>query len=729
MTSPVFFDSTGKRRRLVGRLIALLLSLIVISALAFATTIVRVPASAALGFDRERQQPLPFKTHIARWKHRIPQWGNPAGAQRPINAAFYVPWDEESVSALRTHYDRLDWVIASNAWLDRKTLALKVQIDTPLRTLVRSRLHRPKLFLMVQNVDDKVWFGPEMSRLFHDPRKSDALVEGLIAATKRVRWQGVVFDIENLPNETLPAYRDFLARAHARFAKAGLLMSVTVPAGEPAWNLKRFSDAVDHVIFMDYDQHWQGGEAGPIAAQNWFASMLADARSKIPAAKLIIALGNYGYDWHDGIADALTVNEAWLAAHDSGATPAFDPASSNSGFAYDEGGTKHTVWLMDAATSWNQLAQLRGGVAGIALWRLGSEDPGYWEAVAAWQARRMPRLETIAPAPGTDIDGSGEILRIAALPKGGRRTIRFGKDGMIVDEKVSSLPSPYVVQRTGAADSKKIALTFDDGPDPTWTPRILDILKRERCPATFFIIGENALSSGSCSAHGAEGMRSAATPTPIPIWPAPDARRVPAQHHAAAVPGLTGRSLRLFRAPYFGDAEPTTADEIEPALQAQNRGYISVGLHVDPGDWKRPGVKRSSTRRFRSPIARLHRRPNAAAISCCSMMPAAIASRRSRRCRRSSISCVPRAISSCPCRAGGPPRDVAMPGLTERPGGGRDRSVHLRRDRRIITALGWIFLFAISIGIARAIILSALALIQARREGRTIFPTIDPAGS
>ncbi len=43
-----------------------------------------------------------------------------------------------------------------------------------------------------------------------------------------------------------------------------------------------------------------------------------------------------------------------------------------------------------------------------------------------------------------------------------------------------------------------------------------------------------------------------------------------------------------------------------------------------------------------------------------------------------------------------------------------------------ITALGWIFLFAISIGILRAITLSALALIQARREGRTIFPTIDP---
>ncbi|NWP10178.1 hypothetical protein GY969_22990, partial [Escherichia coli] len=52
----------------------------------------------------------------------------------------------------------------------------------------------------------------------------------------------------------------------------------------------------------------------------------------------------------------------------------------------------------------------------------------------------------------------------------------------------------------------------------------------------------------------------------------------------------TGRSVRLFRAPYFGDAEPTTADELIPALTAQRAGYTNVGLHVDPNDWQRPGV-------------------------------------------------------------------------------------------------------------------------------------------
>uniref|UniRef100_UPI0035243012 polysaccharide deacetylase family protein n=1 Tax=Salmonella enterica TaxID=28901 RepID=UPI0035243012 len=56
------------------------------------------------------------------------------------------------------------------------------------------------------------------------------------------------------------------------------------------------------------------------------------------------------------------------------------------------------------------------------------------------------------------------------------------------------------------------------------------------------------------------------------------------------IEAYTGRSTRLFRAPYFGDAEPTTADELVPALIAQQQGYTVVGLHADPGDW----MKRSA---------------------------------------------------------------------------------------------------------------------------------------
>jgi hypothetical protein len=50
---------------------------------------------------------------------------------------------------------------------------------------------------------------------------------------------------------------------------------------------------------------------------------------------------------------------------------------------------------------------------------------------------------------------------------------------------------------------------------------------------------------------------------------------------------LTGKAMRLFRPPYFGDAEPSTPNEVAPLLLAQKLGYLIVGLRIDPDDWQR----------------------------------------------------------------------------------------------------------------------------------------------
>ncbi len=713
MTSPVFFDGTGKRRRLVGRLLALLLTVIVGSAIVFATTIVEVPRTTPLDFGHEREQPLPFQTHVAHLRHQIPRLPQIGKTAQPIRAGFYVPDDEESAVSLRTHYDQLDWIIASGATIQPKTGKLVDPSDPRLRALIRGNVHRPKVFLMVQNIDHGRWFGPEIDRLLRDRKASDALIADTISAVSRKRWQGAVFDIENLADKTLPLYRDFLARAHARFARAGLSLALTVPAAEPEWDLRRFAAAVDQLIVMNYDQHWQGGEAGPIAPQDWFNEQLADARAKVPASKLIVAIGSYGYDWHDGIADAMTIGEAWLAARDSGAMPAFDPASGNSGFAYEENGSKHVVWMMDAATSWNQLAQLQG-VAGVALWRLGSEDPGFWEALAAARAHRRPRLESIVAGPGADMEGSGEILRIAARPQSGKREIVFGADGLIVMQKLTALPMPYVVQRTGAADPHLIALTFDDGPDATWTPRILSILEQKKAPATFFQIGENALEHPEIVrrivADGYEiGNHSYTHPNMAEVSPLGTMLELNATQRL--IEAYTGRSIRLFRAPYFGDAEPTTDDELGPAMLAQESGYTIVGLHVDPGDWQTPGTQaivertltqvHAATSERSGNIILLHDGGGTRAQTVAAL-PQIIDRLRAQGYQFVTVS-----------RLAGLSRDAVMPPVT-----GPDL-LAVRADVGFFVtlamlgyALRWLFFFAIALGIARALFMTALALID-----------------
>ncbi|MBS0482501.1 MAG: glycosyltransferase [Proteobacteria bacterium] len=724
MTSPIFFDLSGKRRRLVGRLTAALLALIVLSALVFAATVVNVPADSPLSLARERQQPLPFITHVARLRHNLPALPKPSAAGQPQRIGFYVPWDPESGASLRRHYNQIDTVIAAEGSISFPSGKVVVPPDPQLAAIQRDQLHRPEMQLMVQNLVNEQWDGASMAALLTDQHRADAFADQTIAAARQGQWSGVVFDIEDLPEPAVKSYLAFLQRAHPQFTRAGLHLGITVPAGAPSWNKRAFADAADSVILMNYDLHWQGGQAGPIAPASWFAAQLAQAAAVIPASKLVVAIGSYGYDWHDGVADSMTINEAWLAARDSGTVPQFDPESGNSGFAYDDTDDsgkdhRHTVWMLDAATTWNEL-QLLKGVKGVALWRLGSEDPGFWIALDASRTGKQPSLDTIAPAQGTDVEGTGEILRISSVPTGGARTVTYGANGMTTGETYSKLPTPYVVQRSGAGDPRKIALTFDDGPDPDFTPKILDVLESRHVPATFFVIGENALENPELLrrmiAGGDEiGNHSYTHPNLAEVSRFGTELELNATQRL--VEAYTGRSTRLFRAPYFGDAEPTTADELNPALIAQDRGYTIVGLHVDPGDWKVPGVDeivnqtlsaiQHPTDDRSANIVLLHdgggnRDQTVAAL------PIIID-----RLRAAGYTFVP--VS----QLAGSTRDAVMPPVT-----GSQR-LAVRADVGlfgVLAGLGfllrWTFFFAIALGIARAVLMTALALVD--RSNRTV---------
>jgi peptidoglycan/xylan/chitin deacetylase (PgdA/CDA1 family) len=90
------------------------------------------------------------------------------------------------------------------------------------------------------------------------------------------------------------------------------------------------------------------------------------------------------------------------------------------------------------------------------------------------------------------MEGNGDVLNIEATPTNGSRNIDLDSStGLIMDETVDSLPEPYRVGRYGGSPNK-VAISFDDGPDPQWTPQILDILKREHATGTFFLIGNQA---------------------------------------------------------------------------------------------------------------------------------------------------------------------------------------------------------------------------------------------
>ncbi|QDK33516.1 glycosyltransferase [Sphingomonas sp. IC081] len=601
MSAPIFFDPTGNRRVRVRRFGFFMLVLALAASAVFATTVATVPAPPPLPIAYEHAQPLPFRAqigHLTRSARKF-LFGRaaapaPTPNAKPITVGFYTPWNDDSATSLQRHIDRLDWVAPANLSVDASG-ALKVETDARFERIVATALHRPLVMPVLQNTLDGDWQGPQTAALLANPARRHALEAQTLAYLDKTKAAGVMVDFETMPAASLPSLRLFLSELRAQLTPTHRLVSVTMPMDNPDWSTRAFAQAADRLVLMAYDEHWQGGTPGPIASNPWFVQKLQHALAGLPRGKAIVALGEYAYDWHDGKADALTVEEAWLSAHDSGTTPQYDPMSGNTGFSYVDG-SRHDVWMLDAAATWNQMKILsRLGVGDIALWRLGSEDPGFWSAVKAWHnGGQLPNLKPLVQAANVDVEGQGEILRVTATPQDGSRAVAFDKaSGMVTSETYQVLPTPYVVKRTGALP-KQVSLTFDDGPDPTWTPRILAILEQYHVPGTFFMVGENALTNRDLVKRIADdGDEIGNHSYTHPNMAEEAATGIGLELNATQrlIEATTGHSIRLFRAPYFGDAEPTTADELVPAVVAQEHGYTVVGLHVDPDDWQRPGVQ------------------------------------------------------------------------------------------------------------------------------------------
>ena len=517
---------------------------------------------------------------------------------RPLSIGFYVNWDDSSYTSLKQNFNSLDWMVPE--WIrlsGDENNPLIPDFDEKAQTFIAE--NKPGLLILplVQNYKNEEWNSDILVKTIATDASRQKFINALLETVQKNKFGGLTIDLEEVPPGSQMNLFKFMESLHNEFQKRGLILAQAVPFDDSDWNYKAYSNVTDYLMLMAYDQHWSTGDPGAIAGQEWFDGILKKRMAELSPAKTIICFGNYAYNWSKGEKDAedITFQQAVLTAKESLDQPEdikFDPATKNPYFSYTEDdGMEHTIWFLDAATAYNQLESAKSyGVAGFALWRMGSEDPSLWKIFGADKtidAVSPDLLESIKYGYDVDFEGTGEILQVKAQPQEGVREIKT--DALqISDEVYKILPSSYVMQRAGDRPGM-IALTFDDGPDSVWTPKILDILKQENIKAAFFIVGQNGQENPDLIRRIVDEGHEIGNHT----FTHPNLGEVPNQvtdleinATQRLIESLTGRSTRLFRAPYFGDAEPRTPDEVEPTVQAQNLGYISVGLHLDPDDWK-----------------------------------------------------------------------------------------------------------------------------------------------
>lgn len=142
---------------------------------------------------------------------------------------------------------------------------------------------------------------------------------------------------------------------------------------------------------------------------------------------------------------------------------------------------------------------------------------------------------------------------------------------------------PYVMERFGTPGEKQLMLTFDDGPTAEYTTEILDVLSREKVPATFFSVGENVVRNPELFRRIIREGHVAAnhTMTHADFYQHDELRnREELIATDRIMRSTAGYATRLFRIPEGDpDNKPLTL------LQAQQLGYLQVDMNVDTLDW------------------------------------------------------------------------------------------------------------------------------------------------
>ncbi len=521
-------------------------------------------------------------------------------AGRPLAIGFYTNWagkDDPSWPSLKRSLKHLDWVVPLWLTLDGPDLKLRSWLEHRSLDYIRANKPRVAILPMIQNVSAGKWDGPGLAKLLADRKRSDALLDQIVRFVAAGKFQGLTVDFEEVPPAAHKDLEDFLSRMSAAFGPHGWIIAQAAPFDDGDWPYKAYADIVDYTILMAYDQADDTSAPGSIAGQGWYEKILDKRMRQLPADSTIVAIGSYAYDWVKGGRTMVNSFEgAMSTARDNEAQVQFDPASNNPHFSYNDTDGEHNVWFLDGVTAFNQMhAADPYRPAGYALWKLGFEDPSILPLMGKpYNAPAPASLQHIANnLDDVDFVGEGEILRVMGDPSLGRRSLTVEPaTGDIVDESYDSLPTSYIIRRVGAVPGK-LALTFDDGPDPDWTPAILKILKDKKVPATFFMIGSNMEAHPGLvqriMADGHEAGNHTYTHPNLADTPGP-AVRLELNATQRLFQALTGRSMRFFRSPYLSDSSPSDADELEPIKQAQALGYIEVTANLDTLDWEQKAV-------------------------------------------------------------------------------------------------------------------------------------------
>lgn len=525
-----------------------------------------------------------------------PNTPNVPDSRRPGVAVALETWSAPGLDSATAHLARIGTLLPFWYHLDASG---GIELESIARAdLLKARVAESGASASIIPVVGDDGSPGRLTQLLAAPEKRRTLVRRLDEIVASTGIAGICIDLSGLPAASADDAFLLLAEMRLVFGAGGAAVCIVLSAGGDLASIERLSTLSDRVVLLGLEEPVPGSAPAPLAPQAWFEQTMGDALQRIDPAKVTAALGTGGYVWTEGDPNPRRIGypAAMHLASSHGAEIKLDPVSLNTTFSFtgDDGRTQ-TVWLLDAVSFHNQLTALKKvDASSVAVWPAGGEDPGVWTLLDDERAPPAASLAAVSLAGTVLHEGTGPAVRIVATPQPGLRVLGTNRSsGLIVEQRYAALPQGYLLRRWGGEHAKDIVLTFDDGPDPDYTPRILDILQEASVPAAFFVTGERAFDrpdllrrmvdeGHEIGNHTYSHINITDVPTPT--------LRVEVNSTQRLIIAATGRKTLLFRPPYNAGTLPDIGSEASPLTTISELGYLSIDTEIDPADWRQPNA-------------------------------------------------------------------------------------------------------------------------------------------
>ncbi len=236
----------------------------------------------------------------------------------------------------------------------------------------------------------------------------ESLSNQIVNAVQKYNLDGINVDIENVTHQ----YRDNYTRLVTQLRQklpSDKEVSVAVAANPNGWNTgwhgsydyKALGSVADHIFLMAYDEHYNGGEAGPVASIDFVERSIQYALKFVPSDKIVLGIPFFGRVWSSdesiqGV--GITNRQIQSVLSKTGGSSQIDmPSKSVVGrFAVQKHDTvivnnqtlkpgEYTVWYDNSDTLKYKLSLVdKYNLKGAGSWSVGQETPDVWDYYSLW---------------------------------------------------------------------------------------------------------------------------------------------------------------------------------------------------------------------------------------------------------------------------------------------------------------------------------------------------------